>query len=112
MHDVMEVTKENFQKCNKENPIAVYRTGSDKIELKRSGLHFFICSTHNHCEARQKVSFNVDFAPGQPRNPLAEDLKYEKDNEESHAPSESPNAPGPSGGLPPYSYAPTYSPSP
>ncbi|KAJ0052268.1 hypothetical protein Pint_03324 [Pistacia integerrima] len=41
-----------------------------------------------------------------------EDLKNEKDNEESHAPSESPNAPGPSGGLPPYSDAPTYSPSP
>ncbi|KAJ0111438.1 hypothetical protein Patl1_03384 [Pistacia atlantica] len=61
-------------------------------------MHDVMEYSQPHCEARQKVSFNVDFAPGQPRNPLAEDLKHEKDNEESHAPSESPNAPGPSAG--------------
>ncbi|XP_044500960.1 mavicyanin-like [Mangifera indica] len=61
--DVMEVSEEDFQQCNKEKPIGIYRSGSDKILLKRAGYYFFITTASNHCNDGLKLSIKVNNAP-------------------------------------------------
>ncbi|XP_031263766.1 mavicyanin-like [Pistacia vera] len=129
-HDVMKVTAKNLKQCNTRNPIAVYRTGADKIELRRAGHYFFICSTPGHCQAGQKLSVVVDYKPGQnyeeePKNPSADPRDEnsptaapdagetpETDPNQKNPPMAAPDAPGPSSILLPYYNAPKSAPTP
>ncbi|KAF6139138.1 hypothetical protein GIB67_009981 [Kingdonia uniflora] len=58
-HNVLEVTKEAYESCDATTPLATYATGKDSITIKKSGHHFFLCGVTGHCEAGQKVDFNV-----------------------------------------------------
>ncbi|KAL7145111.1 hypothetical protein ABFS83_07G057500 [Erythranthe nasuta] len=59
-HNVMEVSKEDFESCNSSSPILTYTTGHDSVELTSGGHHYFICGTPGHCKAAgQKVDIFV-----------------------------------------------------
>ncbi|KAK7270270.1 hypothetical protein RIF29_23290 [Crotalaria pallida] len=54
-HDVMEVSQHDYIHCNTNSAKAFYHTGSDSINLTKTGDFYFICSNSGHCLAGQKV---------------------------------------------------------
>lgn len=58
-HNVMQVTHEDYNACNKSSPIATYTSGNDSITITKHGHHFYICGFLNHCQLGQKVDINV-----------------------------------------------------
>ncbi|XP_010522107.1 PREDICTED: mavicyanin [Tarenaya hassleriana] len=59
-HDVTEVTLQDFQSCNVSSPaMAVYKTGSDMVNLTREGHYYFICGVPGHCQVGQKLEILV-----------------------------------------------------
>ncbi|KAJ4709582.1 Early nodulin-like protein [Melia azedarach] len=52
---VLEVTKEHYDNCKTSKPIKEYKDGDTKIELSRSGPHYFISGAKEHCQKGQKV---------------------------------------------------------
>ncbi|CAN6586595.1 unnamed protein product [Malus baccata var. baccata] len=58
-HNVMLVTKQDFESCNATAAIAVFTSGSDTITLKRPDHYYFLCGAPGHCQAGQKVDIKV-----------------------------------------------------
>ncbi|KAF3332996.1 mavicyanin [Carex littledalei] len=58
-HNLLEVSKADYQSCNAASPIATYATGNDSIVLKSAGPRYFLCGFPGHCAAGQKVVINV-----------------------------------------------------
>ncbi|KAJ4950673.1 hypothetical protein NE237_027505 [Protea cynaroides] len=52
---VVEVTKENYDKCNTSNPIAEYKDGNSKVKLNRSGPFYFISGAQWKCQKGEKL---------------------------------------------------------
>lgn len=52
---VVEVSKEDYAKCNTSNPIEEYSDGNTKVKLDRPGPFFFISGEKGHCEKGQKL---------------------------------------------------------
>lgn len=59
LHDVNQVTYEDFQSCNATSPVVKYASGRDSFRLKRKGHYYFLCSFPNHCKVGQKVDIMV-----------------------------------------------------
>ncbi|KAJ3693640.1 hypothetical protein LUZ60_009120 [Juncus effusus] len=49
IHDVWEVTKDDYNTCSKASPLQKYTGGSTLIELTKAGSRYFFCSTSTHC---------------------------------------------------------------
>ncbi|CAL9166754.1 unnamed protein product [Musa hybrid cultivar] len=58
-HNVLEVTKAEFNACNASSPIATYATGNDSITIKTKGHHYFLCGFPGHCTIGQKVDIYI-----------------------------------------------------
>ncbi|KAH6809149.1 Cupredoxin superfamily protein [Perilla frutescens var. frutescens] len=58
-HNVMEVSRQEFESCNSSSPIITYTTGDDTVELSSAGHRYFLCSTPGHCDAGQKLDIFV-----------------------------------------------------
>ncbi|EOA28821.1 hypothetical protein CARUB_v10025060mg [Capsella rubella] len=58
-HDVTEVTHNDFEMCDSSKPLMKYNTGSDSINLTKSGLQQFICGVPGHCMLGQKLQIHV-----------------------------------------------------
>ncbi|KAL6006268.1 hypothetical protein ACLOJK_040314 [Asimina triloba] len=59
-HDVVEVSKAEFDACTASNPIGdVIRSSPASITLDRPGSHYFICTFPQHCAAGQKLAVDV-----------------------------------------------------
>ncbi|KAH9806365.1 hypothetical protein WN943_002968 [Citrus x changshan-huyou] len=52
---VLQVTRDDYNSCNKSKPIKEYKDGNTKIELSRSGAHYFISGTDGNCEKGEKL---------------------------------------------------------
>ncbi|KAL7145113.1 hypothetical protein ABFS83_07G057700 [Erythranthe nasuta] len=59
IHDVMQVSKSDFEECIAGNPLAWYKSGSDTVQFFASGNFYFICSYPGMCPSGQKVEINV-----------------------------------------------------
>lgn len=72
IHNLMQVTREDYQSCNTTSPITVYATGSDSISLTKPGDYYFIGGRNfepewyamtlkepGHCHAGQKLHVKV-----------------------------------------------------
>ncbi|KAJ3693641.1 hypothetical protein LUZ60_009121 [Juncus effusus] len=59
VHDVWEVTSEDYDTCLKESPLEKYSGGSTLIALTETGSRFFFCSTLTHCSEGQKLEVSV-----------------------------------------------------
>ncbi|KAI3896706.1 hypothetical protein MKW98_009559 [Papaver atlanticum] len=58
-HNVVQVTYENYNKCNASSPIKTFNSGKDTIPIKANGHYFYICGIPNHCGMGQKVNIRV-----------------------------------------------------
>ncbi|KAE8126072.1 hypothetical protein FH972_020819 [Carpinus fangiana] len=52
---VLQVSEKDFESCSTSSPIAVYKDGSTKVKLDRSGAFYFISGAEGHCEKGQKL---------------------------------------------------------
>ncbi|CAA6670387.1 unnamed protein product [Spirodela intermedia] len=50
-HDVLEVTRANYDACTTSNPIMTHNTGPATVELTAAGTRYFICGVNGHCTA-------------------------------------------------------------
>ncbi|CAN8252427.1 unnamed protein product [Cochlearia groenlandica] len=58
-HDVAEVTKEAYEKCDKAKPISHMTMSPVKIMLNITGPRYFICTVADHCRFGQKLAIDV-----------------------------------------------------
>ncbi|KAI9117641.1 hypothetical protein K1719_011807 [Acacia pycnantha] len=57
--DVAEVKKEDYDKCETNNTIAVYSSSPVRIVLNTTGEHFYTSTYRDHCALGQKLAINV-----------------------------------------------------
>ncbi|GER53321.1 early nodulin-like protein 1 [Striga asiatica] len=112
-HDtVLVVNRNDYTKCNKENPIRSFKGGHSVFKFKKSGPFYFISGHDQNCEKGQKfevivLSKNHHFpTPSPEAGPTAHAPTVEPP---SHSPSPSPTAGKTSS---PASEPPSRSPSP
>ncbi|OVA17126.1 Plastocyanin-like [Macleaya cordata] len=58
-HNVMQVSRREFDSCTAENPFQEFRVGPATIPLIQEGVYYFICSFVNYCSLGQKLSITV-----------------------------------------------------
>ncbi|XP_010931419.1 uclacyanin 1 [Elaeis guineensis] len=111
-HDVLEVSKAEYDACATSKPTNTYTGGSTVVKLSSPGKRYFICGTPGHCSQGMKVEIDVvsaatatppTAAPASPPLPM------------SSPPTEAPKSSKPSKAAPskaPSSSPATISPSP
>ncbi|XBI59831.1 hypothetical protein VPH35_040838 [Triticum aestivum] len=58
-HDVLEVSKADYDSCSNATPIATLNSGNDVIALTVTGTRYFICGFPGHCAGGMKVKIDV-----------------------------------------------------
>ncbi|WMV07909.1 hypothetical protein MTR67_001294 [Solanum verrucosum] len=58
-HNVMQVTKQEYESCTITNPIATFNTGKDSITLRAYGDYYYVCGIPGHCQIGQKFHINI-----------------------------------------------------
>ncbi|XP_044447221.1 uclacyanin 1-like, partial [Triticum aestivum] len=58
-HDVLEVSKADYDSCSTVNPIASLISGNDIVTLTAAGTRYFICGFPGHCTGGMKVKSDV-----------------------------------------------------
>ncbi|KAM0901806.1 hypothetical protein ACQ4PT_019716 [Festuca glaucescens] len=69
-HDVLEVSKADYDSCSAASPITTLKTGNDVVALPATGTRYFICGFAGHCTAGMKVAIDVVSASS-PSTPLS-----------------------------------------
>ncbi|KAK1393236.1 Phytocyanin domain-containing protein [Heracleum sosnowskyi] len=62
-HNLLEVSKEDYDACQSSNPIQVYPSGATPITLTAPGSRYFICGVGGHCSLGMKVEILTLGAP-------------------------------------------------
>ncbi|KAK2370277.1 hypothetical protein P8452_57623 [Trifolium repens] len=73
-HDVVEVTKSDYDSCQQTSPIQSYNDGATTIPLTSQGKRYFICGTIGHCNQGMKVEIDTlatQISPASPASPAA-----------------------------------------
>lgn len=70
-HNVVEVTKADYESCQPSNPIHSYNDGSTTIPLTSAGKRYFICGTKGHCSQGMKVEIDTLDSATSPASPEA-----------------------------------------
>ncbi|KAI3780806.1 hypothetical protein L2E82_10797 [Cichorium intybus] len=73
-HDVLEVSKANYDSCSTSNPISTNVNSPTRIPLTASGNRYFICGIAGHCSGGMKVEITTagtSPAPPQTTTPSA-----------------------------------------
>ncbi|KAI5009637.1 hypothetical protein ZWY2020_011774 [Hordeum vulgare] len=58
-HDVLEVSKADYDSCSTASPIATLNSGNDVVSLTATGTRYFICGFPGHCAGGMKVKIDV-----------------------------------------------------
>jgi plastocyanin len=61
-HNVVEVSKADYDACSASSPIASFQTGNDIVPLTAAGSRYFICGVPGHCDVGMKVRIDVEEA--------------------------------------------------
>ena len=61
-HDVLEVSKADYDSCSTANPVTTFNSGNDVVTLTATGTRYFICGFPGHCAGGMKVK--IDVMPG------------------------------------------------
>lgn len=56
---VMEVTEEDYKKCNSTHPVFFSNTGNTVFRFDHSGLFYFISGVSGHCDKGQRMIIKV-----------------------------------------------------
>ncbi|ONK59752.1 uncharacterized protein A4U43_C08F10180 [Asparagus officinalis] len=60
---VIQVSKEDYHKCNTSSPRATFNSGNDHIPIMHYGHYFYTSSNATRCAAGQKVDIRVPYPP-------------------------------------------------
>ncbi|XP_059284968.1 early nodulin-like protein 2 [Lycium ferocissimum] len=71
-YSVLEVNKDDYDKCNTENPIKKMEDGNSVFKFDRSGPFYFISSNKGKCKEGQKMAIVVLAVRPQPPSPAPE----------------------------------------
>ncbi|XWS39554.1 hypothetical protein CRYUN_Cryun18bG0065500 [Craigia yunnanensis] len=58
-HDVLEVTKADYDSCQTSSPIQTYNDGNTIIPLSSPGKRYFICGTLGHCSQGMQIEIDT-----------------------------------------------------
>lgn len=58
-HSVMEVTRENYDKCNTSDVLKTYSNGNTTVALSKPGDRYFVCGNKLHCLGGMKLPVHV-----------------------------------------------------
>ena len=58
-HDVLEVSKADYDSCSTANPVTTLNSRNDVLTLTATGTRYFICGFPGHCAGGMKVKINV-----------------------------------------------------
>ncbi|KAK8568455.1 hypothetical protein V6N13_106367 [Hibiscus sabdariffa] len=58
-HDVLEVTKADYDSCQTSSPLKTYSDGNTLVPLTSPGKRYFICGTLGHCSQGMKIEINT-----------------------------------------------------
>ncbi|KAF8063912.1 hypothetical protein N665_1177s0013 [Sinapis alba] len=58
-HDVVEVTKPEFDSCKAVKPLITFANGNSIVPLTTPGKRYFICGMPGHCTQGMKLEVNV-----------------------------------------------------
>ena len=58
-HDVLEVSKADYDSCSTARAITTLNSGNDVVTLSASGTRYFICGFPGHCAGGMKVKIDV-----------------------------------------------------
>ncbi|KAF3579585.1 hypothetical protein DY000_02035028 [Brassica cretica] len=58
-HDVVEVTKPEFDNCQAVKPLITFANGNSIVPLTTPGKRYFICGMPGHCTQGMKLEVNV-----------------------------------------------------
>ncbi|XVE66303.1 hypothetical protein DITRI_Ditri08aG0070100 [Diplodiscus trichospermus] len=58
-HDVLEVTKADYDSCKTSSPIQTYNDGNTVIPLSSPGKRYFICGTLGHCSQGMQIEIDT-----------------------------------------------------
>ncbi|KAL2629431.1 hypothetical protein R1flu_014117 [Riccia fluitans] len=59
LHNVLLVSKADFDACRTTAPWAKYSSGKDYVKFTKSGTYYLICGVARHCAAGMKVAVTV-----------------------------------------------------
>lgn len=59
IHNVMLVSKLDYDQCTSGRPLAVYSNGNSLVQLSKRGTYYFICGIPGHCEGGMKMQVTV-----------------------------------------------------
>ncbi|XVF01817.1 hypothetical protein REPUB_Repub04eG0122100 [Reevesia pubescens] len=58
-HDVLEVTKVDYDSCQTSSPLQTYNDGNTVIPLISQGKRYFICGTLGHCSQGMQIEIDT-----------------------------------------------------
>ncbi|SPT20727.1 unnamed protein product [Triticum aestivum] len=58
-HDVLEVSKADYDSCSTASPVTTFNSENDVVSLTATGTRYFICGFPGHCAGGMKVKINV-----------------------------------------------------
>ncbi|KAE9585601.1 putative cupredoxin [Lupinus albus] len=96
-HNVVEVSKADYESCQPSNPIQSYNDGTTTIPLTSAGKRYFICGTVGHCSQGMKVEIDTLDSATSSASPEPSPFSPEVSTipssapEQTTTPSESPN---------------------
>ena len=61
-HDVLEVSKADYDSCSTASHVSTFNSGNDVVTLTTTGTRYFICGFPGHCTGGMKVK--IDVMPG------------------------------------------------
>lgn len=109
-HNVVEVTKADYDSCQQTNPIQSYNDGATTITLTSPVKRYFICGTIGHCSQGMKLEIDTlaiqispAASPSLPDSPMTsitpssapEESTSSAPEESTSSPAESPEAQSP-----------------
>ncbi|OIT20969.1 PREDICTED: uclacyanin-3-like [Nicotiana attenuata] len=114
-HDVLEVTKANYDSCLTTNAISTNGGGMTVITLSSLGKRYFICGTGGHCASGMKLEVNTIATASPPpaaAPPVPPPASTPSTNPVVSSPTKSPaSSPSPKSSAPSPKLAPKISPA-
>ncbi|GJN24241.1 hypothetical protein PR202_gb11972 [Eleusine coracana subsp. coracana] len=94
-HDVVKVSKADYDACSGANPIKSFTGGATTVKLTTPGKHYFICGVPGHCAAGMKFEITVAAAAGTgaPAPTKSSKPRHQRSVAPTPAPAEAPAVP-------------------